>query len=102
MSMMCQCPPNFALLDTKIDEILIGGDRGFHAPTPDAWLRERVVTVSGDLIDEVNERYFVNLTNATNAAIVDSQGVGTITDDDTATASVNDVTVIEGGPAPVP
>jgi titin len=57
------------------------------------------VTVNGDVIDEFNETFFVNLTNATNAAIIDSQGEGTVVDDDTATASVNDVTVIEGNPA---
>ncbi len=41
-----------------------------------------VVAVKGDLVDEPNETYFVNLANATNAVIVDSQGLGTIVDDD--------------------
>ena len=53
--------------------------------------------VNGDLLDEANETYFVNLTNPTNATISDSQGLGTITDDDPMPAlSVGDVTVTEG------
>lgn len=40
------------------------------------------VMVNGDTLDEINETFFVNLSNATNAPIVDSQGVGTILDDD--------------------
>ena len=44
--------------------------------------RTITVAVNGDTIDEVNETYFVNLSNATNATIADSQGVGTIIDDD--------------------
>lgn len=41
------------------------------------------VTVRGDDGDETNtERFFVNLSNAVNASIVDAQGIGTITDDD--------------------
>ena len=40
------------------------------------------VQVSGDNIDEVDETYFVNLSNPTNATISRAQGVGTILDDD--------------------
>ncbi len=55
------------------------------------------VAVLGDLLDENNETYTVQLSGATNATISDSTGVGTITDDDgTPTLSVNDVTVTEG------
>lgn len=54
------------------------------------------VTVNGDTIDESNETYFVNLSMPVNATITDAQGLGTITDDDSATLSVNDVTVTEG------
>lgn len=43
------------------------------------------VNVTGDTVVEANERFFVNLTNATNAQIGDAQGIGTITNDDTAT-----------------
>ena len=54
------------------------------------------VAVKGDVIDELDERFNVNLTAAVNAAIADAQGVGTIDDDDTATLSINNVTVTEG------
>jgi hypothetical protein len=40
------------------------------------------VVVNGDTTDEADERFYVNLSNATNATIADNQGVGTITDDD--------------------
>ncbi|HMJ00480.1 MAG TPA: Calx-beta domain-containing protein, partial [Gaiellaceae bacterium] len=33
------------------------------------------VTVNGDTLDETNETYFVNLSNAVNATIADSQGL---------------------------
>jgi hypothetical protein len=56
-----------------------------------------VVDVISDSIDESNEQFFVRLTNAMNAVIGTSQGIGTITDDDVSppptptrcTASVN-------------
>jgi hypothetical protein len=53
------------------------------------------VGVQGDLIDELNETFFANLTFATNATILDPQGVGTITDDDTSSIQITDVTVTE-------
>src|SRR5678815_426860 len=57
-------------------------------------IRDRV---KGDLLDEANETYFVNLTNPTNATIADNQGLGTITDNDPLPSlSINDVTVTEG------
>lgn len=55
------------------------------------------VMIHGDVLDEANETFLVNLSNATNATIADNQGQGTITDDDpTPTLSINDVTVTEG------
>ena len=55
------------------------------------------VLVNGDLLDEANETFFVNLSNPSNVTIADGQGVGTITDNDPLpTVSVNDVTVTEG------
>ncbi len=40
------------------------------------------VTVNGDTAVETNETFFVNVTNASNATILDSQGQGTIQNDD--------------------
>ena len=49
--------------------------------------------VKGDLLDEIDEGFLVNLTGPTNATLADGQGAGTITDDDaTPTLSINDVT----------
>src|SRR6186997_2238636 len=54
------------------------------------------VTVNGDTIDEVDETYFVNLSEAFNATISDGQGLGTITDDDVPSISIADAIVTEG------
>jgi Calx-beta domain/RTX calcium-binding nonapeptide repeat (4 copies) len=56
------------------------------------------VTINGDTTVEPNETFFVNLLGATNGgAIVKSQGVGTITNDDSVgNISISDVTVAEG------
>jgi CSLREA domain-containing protein len=40
------------------------------------------VAVHGDVFDEPNETFFVNLSAPVNATFADSQGLGTITDDD--------------------
>ena len=42
------------------------------------------VPVNGDVLDEADETFFVNLSSPVNATIADGQGVGTITDDDAA------------------
>jgi uncharacterized protein (TIGR03437 family) len=55
------------------------------------------ITVNSDTTFEPSETFFVNLTNPTNAAIGDNQGVGTITNDDAQPAiSINNVSVNEG------
>ncbi|MCB8947301.1 MAG: hypothetical protein H6653_04715 [Ardenticatenaceae bacterium] len=55
------------------------------------------ITINGDVVDEVNETYLVNLSNESNATLADSQATGTITDDDPLpTATISDATVIEG------
>ena len=58
------------------------------------------VSVNGDAKVELDETFLVNLSNlnASGRAVTipDSQGVGTITNDDAATLSVNDVVVAEG------
>ena len=44
--------------------------------------RTITVTVNGDVSDEVDETYYVNLSGESNATISDARGIGTITDDD--------------------
>src|SRR5262249_25586154 len=46
------------------------------------------ITINGDTLEEPNETFFVNLSNAVNGAISDGQGVGTITNDDGALATL--------------
>ncbi len=57
------------------------------------------ITVNGDTTVEAHENFLVALATPVNAVIADSQGIGTLTDDDVGTPariSVNDVTVTEG------
>ena len=55
------------------------------------------VLVNGDLTNEANEVFVVNLSNPVGATIADGQGVGTIQNDDGApTLSINDVSAEEG------
>jgi CSLREA domain-containing protein len=55
------------------------------------------VPVSGDTLSELDETFFVNLTNPANAAITDNQGLATITDDDgQPSISVGDISLEEG------
>jgi len=42
------------------------------------------ISINGDTTYETNEAFYVNLTSATNAALLKSQGVGTILNDDVA------------------
>jgi endoglucanase len=59
------------------------------------------VPIIGDTLDETNETFKVNLSQANNATIADGQGIGTIIDNDDSTPvlsqlSINDVSVTEG------
>ncbi len=58
------------------------------------------VPVVGDTQVEGTETFFVNLTSASNALISDSQGLGTITDNDTNTLTISSPTVVEGNAGP--
>ncbi|MBI3654219.1 MAG: HYR domain-containing protein [Acidobacteria bacterium] len=49
------------------------------------------VLVNGDTNVEPNETFFVNVTNVTNAVVVDGQGQGTIVNDDVATTPIHDI-----------
>ncbi len=51
------------------------------------------VTVNGDTAVEPNETFFVNVTNATNATVVDGQGQGTITNDDVGESQLVSISV---------
>ena len=58
--------------------------------------RTFAVVVNGDLLNEADETFAVNLFNATRASIGDPQGIGTIANDDPLPAlSINSVTVRE-------
>ena len=50
--------------------------------SPGQTLKSVTVPVSGDTLVELNETFSVNLSGAQNATILDSQGVATITNDD--------------------
>jgi serine protease len=54
------------------------------------------VTILGDTTEEADEVFYVNLYDASGAALVDDTGVGTIADDDTPTLSIGDAFVTEG------
>ena len=55
-----------------------------------------VVSVNGDATYEGVEQFFVNLSGPSGATVADGQGLGTITNDDTAPAiSVGDIVVSE-------
>ncbi|HWP53694.1 MAG TPA: Calx-beta domain-containing protein, partial [Pyrinomonadaceae bacterium] len=55
------------------------------------------VLVNGDALNEADETFVVNLSGASNASIIDTQGAGTITNDDPVPfLSINDVSLTEG------
>ena len=52
------------------------------------------ITINGDVLDEFDETFFVDLTNASGARIDDGQGLATIVDDDALpTLSIGDATI---------
>jgi cysteine-rich repeat protein len=54
------------------------------------------VTINGDTAIEANETMLVTLSNATGASVLDSQGLGTILNDDGPTLGIGDVELTEG------
>jgi hypothetical protein len=68
--------------------------------TPGQTSQPLAITIVGDTAVEPNENFFVNLSSPVNATLADSQGIGTILNDDTAppsvSISINDATVFEG------
>lgn len=68
---------------------------------PGETAKQVVVQVVGDIASEPNEKFFVNLSNATGATIADAVGVGLITDDDSGaplnpSLTIANATVTEG------
>lgn len=56
------------------------------------------VNITDDSVFEGSETLFLNLSNPVNATIADSQGIGTVTENDTApTFTIGDVSLSEGG-----
>ena len=59
------------------------------------------VSALGDLLDEVDETYVVNLSNPQNATLSKNQGTGTIQDNDPLpTLAINNVSITEGDGSP--
>ena len=55
------------------------------------------VLVNGDVLNEANETFFVNVTNVAGATVVDGQGLGTISNDDVLPSlSTSNISVTEG------
>ncbi|MCW5958514.1 MAG: Ig-like domain repeat protein [Pyrinomonadaceae bacterium] len=67
---------------------------------PGETTKQIAVTVNGDTEIELNETFFVNLSNPVNATIADNQGIGTIENDDAPVLSINDITQDEGSSGP--
>jgi hypothetical protein len=70
---------------------------------PGSTLQAVTVPVAGDLLDEADETFFVNLSGASGALIADGQGRGTILDDDPPPAvAIDDAAVLEGDAGTTP
>ncbi|WP_410734068.1 Calx-beta domain-containing protein [Bradyrhizobium sp. sBnM-33] len=80
------------------DYVATSNTLNFAAGSGAAQSQNVSVTINGDATVEPDETFFVNLSNATNGgSIVKSQGIGTITNDDTVgNISISDVTIAEG------
>lgn len=59
------------------------------------------VVINGDALVESNETFTVNLNNVVGATVADRQAQGRINNDDLATLSISDATVVEGTPVQV-
>jgi hypothetical protein len=60
---------------------------------PGETIQPVTIVVNSDILDELNETFFINLSNADGAAIADYQGQGTIYDDDNAGGGTGEFTV---------
>lgn len=83
-----------ATASTTADYLAVSGTLPF---APGVTTQSITVVVRGDMLDEDNETFFVNLSSAANATIARSQGRGTINDNDpTPSLVINDVSATEG------
>src|SRR6185295_5081003 len=75
------------------DYVATGGDLNFAANVNSQPIS---ITINGDTKVEPNETFFVNLSGATNGATIsDSQGTGTIVNDDASgSVAINDVNIV--------
>jgi hypothetical protein len=87
----------------SVDDTATLGDNDYQQLTttsltfaPGEIAKQVQVLVNGDTTAEGNQTFFVGLSNAVNGTIADALGVGTIIDDETAVATIADVTVVEG------
>jgi Ca2+-binding RTX toxin-like protein len=87
---------------TTVDNTAIAGsdyvsDSGTLTFAPGQTTKDIMISIHGDLTHEPDEGFFINISNPTNAEISDSQGVGTILDNDgMPIITINDAQVIEG------
>ncbi len=83
--------------DTAVAGLDYTADSGTVTFDPGESTQFITITVDGDTDDEPNETFFLNLSNANTADIVDDQAQGTIIDDDgLPSLTIEDVTVDEG------
>ncbi|MCA9901412.1 MAG: CSLREA domain-containing protein [Ardenticatenaceae bacterium] len=69
--------------------------------TPGQTSKTITVNVLGDLLDEENETFMVNLSNPQNSTLSKAQGIGTIQDNDPLPKlSINNLSVVEGDGPP--
>ena len=64
--------------------------------SPGQTVRSIPVSITSEALVELDEAFSVNLSNPAGATIADGQATGTITNDDDATISIDDVTLAEG------
>ncbi|WZP01061.1 Calx-beta domain-containing protein [Isosphaeraceae bacterium EP7] len=82
---------NFATADgtatAGVDYVASGGTLTIPAGSLTGTI---LVPITGDLLDEFDEAFVVNLSNPTNATVAGAQGLGAILDDDTSPVAVAD------------
>jgi hypothetical protein len=87
----------FATADNSAASLDYAANTGTLTFAPAEDSKTITVLINGDMTYEDNETFFVNLSNANNATIVDGQGLGTITNDDAEPSlAIGDVTLNEG------